>query len=331
MSALLQASLLTVAAAGLTHALQVLIWPWRSLRGAVVALALLLNAAVYGLVWETPGLVAVLLAMGAAGHLLRAVDAVLGFPEASRREFALFLAVFLRHPTRDRRTESSAAPGLRVARGLALVAASLGLVALGARLRPWTWSPWLDDLWMAAELGCLFLGLVELVSPLARRLGIGEAVLFVEGLALDFAWSPSLGAFWSVRWNLPVANMLRRACFVPLGGSRRLVRATLGVFLVSGLVHAGPMLLGGLDRALWAWLAAGTLAFFLIHGLVVALESALPRAWRRGPVGRVTFLATFLLTLPLYPAPLLQLMGVHGRPVEALTPVVIARTLGGAR
>jgi Membrane bound O-acyl transferase family len=326
---LLEASLLTLLAVAIINAVQITIWPWRSLRRVVVALAVLLNVVAYWAMWETPGFVAVALAMAAAGHLVRITDAVLGFPEATRKQFALFLGFLIRHPTRDRRFEPSADPRLRFARGLVLHVVVVGLFVLGNRLRLWTWAPYLDDLWMAAELGCFYLAWVELLSPLARRLGIREFLLCVDGLAVDFAWSPSLRVFWGSRWNLPVSNLLRRAFFVPLGGGRRIVRATLVVFLVSGLMHAVPLLVGGEDRVLWAWLAVGALVFFLVHGLVVLGEGAMPR-WlrRRGSLGRVVVYATFLLTLPLYPAPLFVLIGVHGRPVESLTPVVIARALG---
>lgn len=325
----LEASLLCLGVAVSVNVAQALIWPRRSLRSAVVALAVLLNPLTYWLMWETPGFAAVALAMLAAGHLVRIADAVLSFPHATRRQFVLFLLFLIRHPTGDRRPEPSASPRMRIARGLVLHLVAFALFALGYRLRLWTWAPYLDDLWMAAELSCLYLAGVELLSPLARRLGIREFLIFVDALAVDFAWSPSLRAFWSSRWNLPVGNLLRRAFFLPLSGDRRrTLRATLIVFLVSGLMHSVPLLVGGPDRVLWAWLAVGALAFFLVHGLVTIAEGTLPRPSRRGLLDRSVFFATFLLTLPLYPAPLFQAMGVHGRPPEALTPVVIARALG---
>ena len=106
------------------------------------------------------------------------------------------------------------------------------------------------------------------------------------------------------------------------------MRATLCVFAASGLIHGVPLLLGGEERLLWLGLAAGTLAFFLLHGLGTLAEGLLPRRLREGLAARAFVYGTFLVTLPLYPAPLLTLMGLHGRPIESLTPVVVARALG---
>lgn len=316
------------ASAAVVHLIQAAIWPCRRLRPLVVALSLVPCLLPYPLLGSSPGIVAVVLAMAGGGQLVRVIDAAVSFPEATRKQFLLFLFFLMRHPSRDARPDVRTPPARRFARGLALFALWAVLALWGRRLRLWTWAPYLDDLWLAVEFSVFFLANVEVVTPIARRLGVHELLLSVDGLMPDFAGSPSLRVFWGRRWNPPVHNMLRRAVFVPLDGRRRPVRATLAVFAVSGLLHAVPLLLGGADRLLWLALAGGALAFFLLHGAGVLIEGLLPRRLRQRWPARAVVYGTFLATLPLYPAPLFALAGVHGRPVESLTPVLVARALG---
>jgi hypothetical protein len=317
-----------VLAMGPIHGLEALVWGWRRLRVLVLILAAVPSLLVYPLFWDHTGFFAVALAMTAAGHLVRAFDAVFGFPEASRKQSLLFMLFLIRHPTRDLRRKLTTPPLRRSARGLLSLAAGFALLGLGQRAQIWRWAPYLDDLLMAAELGVVFLGSVDLITPIARRFGLDELLLFVDALTPDFAWSPSLRVFWGSRWNSPVHNMLRRGVFTPLGGRRRVASATLVVFGVSGFMHAVPMLLGGEERLLWLGLAAGAMGFFVAHGLAVLAEGKLPKRLRKGAVGRFVVYGTFLATLPLYPAPLFALAGVHGRPIESATPVLLARALG---
>jgi hypothetical protein len=286
------------------------------------------NAVFFVLLWDQPGVIPVLLTMALAGATLRAGD--LGRtlpPEASRVEHLGVWTFLRRHPLDPDRPVPPLAPGLRVARGAALILTAGGLIVLGREVKPWELHPYLDDLWAAVELALLAVGNVELLSPLLTRLGIGELLLTVEGFHPGLAWSRSLRQFWSDRWNRPTSACLRRAVFDPAGGRRRLASAILATFVVSGLLHAPQLLLAGPERRPWAILAAGTLLFFVLHGLGCLLEGLVARGRRRW-LGRLTFYGTFLVTLPLYPAPLFLALGVHGRPLETATPLVVLRALG---
>jgi hypothetical protein len=311
-----------------TNLVALALWPRR--RGAIVPLMLAANVLLYALFWETPGAVPVALAMALAGGTLRANDLAQSLPTDTPRGQFLRVWFFLaRHPKDPPRPSPELAPALRAGRGLALVGLGVGALLLGNQVQLWQTQPYLDDLWMAAELGLVYLGTVELASPLAHRAGVTEHLLLVEGLSPRFLIAPSLRTFWSSEWNRPVSGALRRGVFDPLGGRRRLGLGLLGVFLASGLLHGPPLLLaaGGAQRRLWCVLALTSTAFFVLHGLVCLLEGALARGRRRW-LGRLSFYATFLLTLPLYPAPLFVVFGAHGRPVESSTPLVLLRWAG---
>ena len=85
-------------------------------------------------------------------------------------------------------------------------------------------------------------------------------------------------------------------------------------------MHAAPIVLGGANRWVWAWLAAGTLAFFLIQAMGVLVDAAFRR---RG--GRPLLVLVFALSLPFYPAPLAIAFGLDDRPPESSTILVVAR------
>jgi hypothetical protein len=169
------------------------------------------------------------------------------------------------------------------------------------------------------------MGLVDLITVVAGTLGLKQ--FLVDGIAPGFVWSPSLSVFWATEWNRPTAGVLRRGIFLPSGGRRARARGVVLVFLASGVMHAAPIVLGGTNRLVWAWLAGGTLAFFVIQAIGVLVDAALRR---RG--GRPLLVAVFALSLPLYPAPLAIAFGVDGRPPQSATIVIAAHAIGsGAR
>lgn len=126
------------------------------------------------------------------------------------------------------------------------------------------WGLWL--LW--AALGAL----ADVITGVLMTTGIGFAEVF---RAPPLARSPR--DFWSRRWNLYVHDLALRHVFPRLGGRRHPVRATFGVFFVSGLMH---------EYFVWACLGhvprhvGAMLLFFLVHGAAVVLETAWDRRAR---------------------------------------------------
>lgn len=117
------------------------------------------------------------------------------------------------------------------------------------------------------------LGVVLLTNTMAavyRLLG---------GVALDFMSYPLIAStsadFWR-RWNVPAHEFLNEYAFMPAGGPRRAVRATLVTFGLSGMVH--EYLFGIATGRVQGW----QLLFFMLQGLAVAAT-----LWIR-PRGRVT-------------------------------------------
>lgn len=308
-----------------------MIWMWPRHRRGMVPVALLVCATIFWLAWFAPGPLIVVSAMAIAAGVVRASDLSRTLPpEFSRSRFTRTFLFLARHPLEPRRPEVALTPAWRVARGVLILAAAGGLEVLGRTTEPWRLCPYLHDLLLAAELGLAFLGWVEVFTPLARKLGLNEFLIFFEGLAAGFAWSRSLRNFWGGNWNRPTSGTLRRGVFDAVGGRRRLVCSILAVFLASGLMH-GPQLAfagGGAQRVAWIWLAVLGTAWFVVHGVACLLEGVINRGRRRRWVGRVFFYVTFLLTIPFYPAPFFIAFGVHGRTVDEATPVILLRWAG---
>ena len=280
--------------------------------------------------WCSPGGTAVVASMYGFQVLLRALDARVTFRVApgvpptlrSGVEYALYCLWHRTHPSEDRlvKRTSSRARAVRVARGVTLLATVLALWSVGGRAELWRHHPYLEDILVAAELALGLMGLVDIITFVAATFGLKH--FLVDGIGPGFAWSSSLSVFWATTWNRPTAGVLQRGIFVPVGGRRARVRGVLLVFLACGVMHAAPILLGGEDRVAWAWLAVGTLAFFLIQAVGVLVDAAFRR---RG--GRPLFVAVFALSLPLYPAPLAIAFGIDSRPPESATLIVAARAL----
>ncbi len=269
---------------------------------------------------------AVIVSMWAFLFFLRALDARVSRREGSGLDHALYCLWLRTHPSEDRQTPSRRAWLVRGLRGALLCSGTVALFALGRQLRLWQLHPLADDALSALELATGFMGGVDIFTFLAWTAGI--RTFLVDGLDPWFALAPSLGAFWATRWNRPTAGVLRRGIYVPCGGHHAPLRGVLLVFLACGLMHAAPILLGGTDRVLWGWLAAGTLAFFLLHAAGLVVEGALGRHGRHGVLGRVILLGVFAVSLPLYPAPLTIALGLHGRPPETATLLALLRALG---
>ncbi len=162
-------------------------------------------------------------------------------------------------------------------------------------------NPWLEAFW---ALWITYFGVsafVDLATGIAMQTGIPVA----EGFdAPPLARSPR--DFWGRRWNLMVHDMMFRHVFLPMGGLRKPLRSTFGVFFVSGVVHEHFVFatLGHPSRYT-GWM----MAFFVVHGIAVLVQLA----WDRGPGRRKSMarplaialhLSWFTLTAPLFFAPI---------------------------
>jgi hypothetical protein len=88
----------------------------------------------------------------------------------------------------------------------------------------------------------------------------------------------SLAEFWSARWNTAFHLLAQDVAFRPLARRRGPTGATIGVFLISGLVHEAVISLparGGFGLPT---------AYFVLQGLGVLAERA--RCGRRLGLGR---------------------------------------------
>jgi hypothetical protein len=150
-------------------------------------------------------------------------------------------------------------------------------------------------------------------------LGISSIVDGVTGLAMlggvhveEIFDAPPLARsprdFWGHRWNLFVHHFAARFVFIPLGGRRHPIAATLGVFVCSGAMHEYFVFatLGALPRH------AGTMMlFFVLQGAAVVGEMILRRRRRRPRLPRALAIALHIawltVTGPLFFAPLTEI------------------------
>jgi hypothetical protein len=129
--------------------------------------------------------------------------------------------------------------------------------------------------WMGMLGIILFLhfGLFELLALLWQSAGVNANPVMRQPLA-----ATSLAEFWSTRWNTAFNALAHELAFRPLARKFGAVRATLVVFLISGLVHEIVISLparGGFGLPT---------AYFVFQGIGVLLErSALGR---RAGLGR---------------------------------------------
>lgn len=145
---------------------------------------------------------------------------------------------------------------------------------------------------IAARRGPLFASVVGLV-------GIAVSLLFGFGHVLSLWWrrlgvnaqpitnrpiaATSLGDFWSNRWNLAFRDAVRAAVFQPLVARLGLAKATMAVFLFSGIVHDLVMSL-----PVRAGIGLPTI-YFLIQGVAVLFErsrTGVRLGFGRGVMGR---------------------------------------------
>lgn len=111
----------------------------------------------------------------------------------------------------------------------------------------------------------------------------------------------SLREFWGERWNLVVSRWLRAHCYMPLARRRRPVLGLALAFVASAALHAWSV-----GVALGPAAAASMGGYFLIQGVLLALEHRLDIDRWPAPAGRAWMLAGTLLPSPLFIEPLLR-------------------------
>ena len=114
----------------------------------------------------------------------------------------------------------------------------------------------------------------------------------------------TVGEFWSRRWNRAVNAWLREFTFRPTAKRVGVAAGVLAAFGTSALLHGIPIAVA------FDWKPAIPMTgFFLLHGVIVIVESRLGVArWPRA-MGHVWTLAVFAVTAPLFVDPLLGSLG----------------------
>lgn len=147
------------------------------------------------------------------------------------------------------------------------------------------------------------------VAVLAVTLSV-NTIASAWRLAGGRAWTPmgdpftaaTPGEFWQ-RWNVPAQQFFLRYVFLPAGGPRHPVRATMATFFVSGLVHeyvvgiaAGRIV--GLQLAYFVLQGLGVLAGRRLQGLPRAIQIPATAAFQLAT--SALFFASLDAALPFY-------------------------------
>lgn len=262
--------------------------PWRRALGLALACLLLV-----GSLWlpGSPlfrGVIALLAFWGAARVLDLARDPR---PYTAGERLAFVLAVI------DTRTLVWRAPRVDVAAlAKAAVWIPIGLLAIttAAQLHdsgPLRWVLGVLTIYALGEAleGLLrgILGLLGATSPPLHRTPIAAR---------------SLREFWGERWNLVVNRWLRVHCYLPLARRHQPALGLALAFLASAAIHAWFI-----GVALGPTMAARMGLYFVIQGVLLALEGPLGVTRWPAPAGRAWMLACTLLPSPLFVEPILRL------------------------
>jgi hypothetical protein len=133
----------------------------------------------------------------------------------------------------------------------------------------------------------LHFGVFNILAAFWRTLGVDARPLFRAPVL-----SMSLNEFWSKRWNLAFSEMTALAIYRPAAQAFGRRGAVVVAFIVSGLLHelaiSVPVKAG----------YGGPSLYFLLHGVLVVIETRLPLA-RHPWLSRIWTLAALLLPLPL--------------------------------
>ena len=154
--------------------------------------------------------------------------------------------------------------------------------------------------WSMAYLYACISGIADTLTGILMLTGLHMSESFEAPM---LSRSPS--EFWGRRWNRFVTRWAFRNVFIAAGGRRAPARATMLVFVISGLMH--EYLLIACQNG-WSRYAGWTLAFFVIHGLAVVLGNAVQRTLPRAPAV-LLHLVFLVATTPLFVIPLDDAVG----------------------
>jgi hypothetical protein len=118
------------------------------------------------------------------------------------------------------------------------------------------------------------------------------------------ALSRSVQELWGQRWAKLVSTWLRETIFRPMARRRRAALGVFLAFLLSALFHAYAALV-----ALGWGMALLVLAYFLVQGAVVLLETWVNVTRWRAPAAHGWTVAWMVATSPLFVEPALRAMG----------------------
>jgi hypothetical protein len=161
--------------------------------------------------------------------------------------------------------------------------------------------PWVTFcIWSYVLLYSTMAGISELLASLGQWCGVEVGPTFCSPHRAD---TPA--NFWRMRWNRFVSDFAWRHLFWAFGGRRSPIRATLWIFVASGIMH--EYLLLGVHGALSpanGWHAA----FFVCHGAIVAF---LAHEWKKLRLGwrYVATWAWFTASSPAFFYPLDAVVG----------------------
>ena len=162
--------------------------------------------------------------------------------------------------------------------------------------------------------GIALLSVAEMFAT-THRVAAASAGLCHPPLFASPHGARSIAEFWSHRWYIPAAELLRRACFRPLSRHGIWI-AVFSTFAVSAVGHA---LLAFMVLGQWK-IAVACGSFFLVQGALLGVERHLQV--RRWPAfaARIWTLGSLLLSSPLVLEPLLRILEKGG---AARTPVIV--------
>ena len=209
-------------------------------------------------------------------------------------------------------------PGKRLAHTVALIdIRSLQPVAPWFDRRAWVRLP----VWLAAAMLALHGATHTAILPLRWALGalfvytlaesansLAHAVLAAVGqrsppLHRTPIAACSLKEFWGERWNLPVSRWLRAHFFMPQARRRRPRLGLALAFLASAGLHAWIVAV-----AVGPAMAAIMASYFVVQGLLLALEVRLGVARWTEAAGWAWTMACVLVPSPLFIEPLLRVV-----------------------
>lgn len=202
--------------------------------------------------------------------------------------------------TAQEATENRRAGIRRLARAATKVGVVVGVVVVNRAVEDITQSTMVFVAWSMTYLYACISGIADALTGALMLTGLHMSESFEAPM---LARSPS--EFWGRRWNRFVTRWAFRNVFIAAGGRRTPARATMLVFVISGLMH--EYLLIACQHG-WSRYAGWTLAFFVVQGLAVVLGNAITRTMPRA-LAVLLHLAFLFATTPLFLIPLDDAVG----------------------